>query len=217
MTDPVRRIDGARMPKINNIPETGIDYANLEAHPLANLLPMMEGQEKENVKADIARNGLKERIKLSGIRPDDTVGALRILDGRNRYSMLKEIGIPLTADMFEPIEFETYAKAEAYVLSTNFHRRQLNNAQKREVIAALIAKYPKETNRGLSRICGINHVTISSVRKALANPQDKKEYEACKESFQKLLAMDDKWLAEFAEEFAVELRELQELSKSEAA
>jgi hypothetical protein len=195
----------------------GIDYATLEAHPLANLLPMTEGEQYEGIKADIARNGMNVKIKLSGILTDNTSGALRIIDGRNRYKMLKELGLSLSADRFEVMNFETYAAAEAYVMSENFHRRQLNNAQKREVIAALIAKYPKETNRSLSKICGINHVSIGNVRNELKNPKDRKEYDAHLEDFRKLLAMDDKWLAEFAREFEVELRELQDLAQSKAA
>jgi hypothetical protein len=73
-----------RMPSPTpNIPETGIDYDKLEAHPLANLLPMIEDKAFEDFKADIGKNGMKEKIKLSGILSDSTIGALRIIDGRN--------------------------------------------------------------------------------------------------------------------------------------
>lgn len=212
--DPLPKAAGLTHPPA--APALVVDWANLEAHPLANLLPMMTGEEYENVKADIARNGLKERIKLSGIRPDNTAGTLKIIDGRNRYAMLKAIGAPLTEAMFEVLSFKTYAEAEGYVLSTNFHRRQLNNKQRREVIAGLIAKYPTETNRGLSRICGINHVTIGSVRKELSHDGDREAYDACKASFETLLKMEDRWLAEFADEFEVELRELQDLGRAAA-
>jgi hypothetical protein len=202
----------AAMPKNGiNIPEGGIDYAQLEEHPLAALLPMIEGSTFDLLKKDIRDQGLREKIKLWGGRSDGTVGALRILDGRNRYRALRENGHRFGGDEFEVMTFSDWASAEAYVLSTNFHRRQLSNAEKQEVIRKLIVKHPRETNRGLERIYGIPHTSIGNVRKAMANPKDKQRYERNREAFEDLLKMDDKWLVTFGEEFDVQLRELQEL------
>jgi ParB-like chromosome segregation protein Spo0J len=50
--------------------------ADLKFHPLADLFPLMEGAEFDELVADIKANGLQQNIALyQG----------RILDGRNRY------------------------------------------------------------------------------------------------------------------------------------
>ena len=41
-----------------------IDYPALTAHELANVFPMIGGQELEELKADIARNGIRVPITL---------------------------------------------------------------------------------------------------------------------------------------------------------
>src|SRR5271167_4922313 len=110
------------------------DYSTLSAHPLAGLMPMMDEQSFELHKADIKRNGLREQIVFYQ-------GA--VLDGRNRLKALRAPGITLTAEHFKEWS-GTSAEAEAYVISTNLHRRQLNNKQKQEFAQAMILKYPTE-------------------------------------------------------------------------
>jgi len=86
----------------------------LEAHPVADIMPMMEGDEYEDVKASIKEHGLKNAIVLyEG----------KILDGRNRYNICMELHIPVRAREWEggmdPID---------YVVSMNIKRRQLTPA-----------------------------------------------------------------------------------------
>jgi hypothetical protein len=45
----------------------------------------------------------------------------------------------------------------------------------------------------------------------MRNPKDKEKYEKHRSAFEELLRMEDRWLVTFAEEFEVQLRELQEL------
>src|SRR5208337_2880762 len=52
------------------------DDDGLPFHPLANLFPLLEGQDMRALKDDIARNGLQEPIALLNGK---------ILDGRNRF------------------------------------------------------------------------------------------------------------------------------------
>jgi len=62
--------------------EPAFDHDNLEAHELANLLPMIDDANFANLKADIEKNGVLEPILIfEG----------RILDGRNRYRAGKEV------------------------------------------------------------------------------------------------------------------------------
>ena len=106
------------------------------AHPLAELFPLLEGEEFEDFKRDIARNGLLEPITL--------LGGL-ILDGRNRYRACRELGIePVTVEWSGP------GDAAAYVCSRNLHRRHLS-VGRRAMIAASLATLgegrPGETAR----------------------------------------------------------------------
>ena len=57
-----------------------------------------------------------------------------ILDGRNRYRALKSLGITPAEEHFRLPG--TKAEAEAYVISTNLHRRQLNNQSEARVRAS---------------------------------------------------------------------------------
>jgi len=90
----------------------------LEFHEIANLFPLMFGEEFKEFKEDIKKNGLQEPIALyEG----------KILDGRNRYNACKELRIEA--------EFEEYKsnKPIEYILSKNLYRRQLGLWQKCEV------------------------------------------------------------------------------------
>jgi hypothetical protein len=70
-------------------PTPTYDYV---AHPLANMFPMIEGQEFENLKTSIAKSGILEPIRTyQGM----------ILDGRNRYFAGKEVGHKFTAKDFK--------------------------------------------------------------------------------------------------------------------
>lgn len=85
-------------------------------HPVADLLPSMGDDEFEQLKADIAANGLRESIWL---HPDG-----RILDGRHRYRACRELGI-------EP-HYRTWDGREsvvALVVSLNLHRRHMTSSQ----------------------------------------------------------------------------------------
>lgn len=114
-----------------------------EFHPLANIFPLIEGQEFDDLVADIRTHGLREPIMLLG---------QKILDGRNRYrasvaakvlpedlnevtaAQIKHIRQFVPAGAPEPSQDELLA----FVLSKNLHRRQLNESQ-RAMVAANIA------------------------------------------------------------------------------
>lgn len=90
-------------------------------HPIANLFPLLQGEEFEQLKADIAANGLLEAIWL---HPDGS-----ILDGRNRHRACIETGI-------EP-RFRTWkgqGSLVSFVVSLNLHRRHLSSSQRAVVV-----------------------------------------------------------------------------------
>jgi len=98
-----------------------------EFHEFANIFPMLDGEELENLRADIEKHGLVEPIVLyEG----------KILDGRNRATACEALGI-------EPVPVVEYTGDDpvAYVVSKNLKRRHLNESQ-RAMVAAKLANLP---------------------------------------------------------------------------
>jgi N6-adenosine-specific RNA methylase IME4 len=113
----------------------------LPIHPLAELFPPLDGAAFAALKADIAANGLQENITLWR-------GA--VIDGRNRFRALVELGEvtpdgkPTRDDRFMFQYFSEWSRSYpetdlvAFVVSKNLHRRHLSESQ-RAVIAAKLA------------------------------------------------------------------------------
>ncbi len=111
-------------------------------HPLADIFPLIEGSDFEDLVADIRVHGLRDKIVLHD---------KQILDGRNRYRASVAAGVlsqsldTLTAPMLK--YFHVYAPAGKgaathqelldFVISKNLKRRQLNDDQRRMVAARL--------------------------------------------------------------------------------
>ncbi len=93
-----------------------------EFHPLANLLPLMEGEAFDELVGDIQQHGLREPVVLHNDK---------ILDGRNRYLACEAAGV-------EP-RFKDYSGDDpaAYVISLNLHRRHLTASQRSMAAASL--------------------------------------------------------------------------------
>ena len=180
---------------LNFKPEPAFDYSNLEAHELANLLPMIDDANFANLKVDIEKNGILEPILLfEG----------RILDGRNRYRAAKEVG-RLSSGKFKMFE-GSYAEAEAYVFSTNFLRRQMSAAQKQDVIFKMIAKYPNESIRQIAKRCGTSHSYVQKIKDKLNEPTpEQKDFNAFCKTWD---ALSEPRRAEFVKSFAPDIRDL---------
>jgi ParB-like chromosome segregation protein Spo0J len=99
-----------------------------EFHPIANIFPLMEGEEFKVFVADIRANGLREPI---------TVYEGKILDGRNRYRAVIAAGhqYRLKDQDFKPY---TGTKPLEFVISANVHRRHLDTSQRALAAARLV-------------------------------------------------------------------------------
>jgi N6-adenosine-specific RNA methylase IME4/ParB-like chromosome segregation protein Spo0J len=108
-------------------------------HPLANVLPVMEGTDFDRLVADIAEHGLLNPITIH----DDM-----ILDGRNRERACCAAGIEATYVPF------TGDDPAAFVLSQNLARRHLGPSE-RAMVAARMAnlKWGQRADYAEGQIC----------------------------------------------------------------
>jgi ParB-like chromosome segregation protein Spo0J len=136
-------------------------------HPMANMFPLLPAEELERLAKSIEEVGLLEPIvRYQGM----------ILDGRNRFLALRKLGR-------EPREgediFELGPDVDPflYVVSKNIERRHLTAEQKREVVKALLAKYPDYSNRWIAELAKVSHHTVQAVKEeaAAATPEAKPE------------------------------------------
>jgi N6-adenosine-specific RNA methylase IME4/ParB-like chromosome segregation protein Spo0J len=115
----------------------------LEFHPLANVLPLIEGEEFERLVEDIRIRGLQEKITLyKGF----------VLDGRNRYRACKAAGFEI-----EVMNFDEYTGDDplSFVISLNIHRRHLDESQ-RAMAGAKFANMRQGTRTDLAQICAMS-------------------------------------------------------------
>jgi ParB-like chromosome segregation protein Spo0J len=174
-------------------PSASFDFV---AHPFANLFPMIEGREFESLRDDIAARGILEPIRLyQGM----------ILDGRNRYAAAKACGYKFSAKNF--VEWTgTLAEAEAWVISTNLHRRHLTAKQKQEMVRARIRKSPEMSNRQIAKLLGVSHTMVADERDRTLNPPELKRFNEFKRTWE---GLSDEHREAFVREFSVDLADLQ--------
>lgn len=104
----------------------------LRVHPVADLFPLLAGDELAELVEDIKERGLLQPIVL------DSEG--RILDGRNRYAACQLAGV-------EP-QFTTYdgPDPDGYALSVNVARRHLGTGPRAMITAVGLERQGKRHN-----------------------------------------------------------------------
>jgi hypothetical protein len=129
----------------------------LTPHPLADMFPLIDGEDFQSLVEDIAANGIRVPIMLyEG----------KVLDGRNRLRAGIEAGHRFTERDFT--QLAAGVNPEGYVISANLQRRSLDNKGKRAVIAKLIESKPGQSDRAIARLAGVNHKTVADVRDELS-------------------------------------------------
>jgi hypothetical protein len=127
----------------------------LPFHPLADLFPLMEGDEFDALVADIKARGLIERIIVYD-------GA--ILDGRNRYRACLAAGVKPTIERYEK-GCPELKDPVAWVISRNLRRRHLTPEDKIKILAQLVAAHPEKSDRKLAKEAGVSHPTMAKARR----------------------------------------------------
>jgi len=115
------------------IVERGMDNVGVddrEFHPVANVFPLLEGDQFTALVEDIQTNGLHDSIVLHDGR---------IVDGRNRYRACQESGVTPRYQ-----EWDRQGSLVAFVLSKNLYRRQLTAAQRSAVAVDLLPLLEEE-------------------------------------------------------------------------
>jgi DNA modification methylase len=105
----------------------------MEHHPVASLFPLMQGDEF---------TGLKEDIRLNGLREPVWTWQGKVIDGRNRLRACTDLGI-------EPRfrEWDGNGSLVAFVVSLNLHRRHLTSSQRAALAAEVEPMLAEEAKK----------------------------------------------------------------------
>jgi ParB-like chromosome segregation protein Spo0J len=115
------------------------------------MFPLMEGDELDELVADIRAHGLREPVVMfEG----------KILDGRNRYRACMEADVDVITKEFDGDEHA----ARAFVISANLHRRHLTAEDKRKIIAELIKAEPEKSDLQIAKTIKASPTTVGTVR-----------------------------------------------------
>jgi N6-adenosine-specific RNA methylase IME4/ParB-like chromosome segregation protein Spo0J len=135
---------------------------NYKFHPLADVLPLIEGAEFDQLVANIAKNGLLNPITIH----DDMV-----LDGRNRDRACRAAGVEPLCVTF------TGDDPAAFVLSQNLARRHLGPSERAMVAAKLatlkdgqrqVGKFAYvPTQEQAAQLAGVSERSVKSARAVL--------------------------------------------------
>ena len=109
----------------------------LEFHPVAEIFPLMEGEQYDQLVQDIRENGLRQAVWLyEG----------KIIDGRNRYRACLDAGVALQWH-----EWHGEGSLVQFVVSLNLHRRHLTSSQRAASAAEALEQLKVEAKERQAR------------------------------------------------------------------
>jgi protein gp37 len=134
-------------------------YGGLPAHPVAELFPLIEGEQFDLLVEDVKGNGLREAIML-------TADGRKIIDGRNRARACETGGVAPVYARWEGSE----AEVTAYILTKNLRRRSLTVGQLAMLGHDLLPFYKSNKKQPdvraiIGKIVGVAHSSIEMARR----------------------------------------------------
>lgn len=133
-----------------------------EFHELANIFPLIEGDEFDALVNTFRRQGLLNPI---------TLYQGKIIEGRNRYRAAKAVGYLFTAR--DLVELPPDKDPKEFVIAANVQRRHLTTDQKRDLAIRLLRERPHDSDRKIALLIGLSNKTVSTYRKELAEELEK--------------------------------------------
>jgi uncharacterized protein DUF4326/ParB-like nuclease family protein len=134
----------------------------MKPHPAAEVFPMLDEEELEELAADIKAKGLQQPLVVGELDGNPV-----LIDGRNRREACRRAGvIPdyVLLDGQDPM---------AYILSANINRRQLTRGQRAmTVIKVFATKTSHGDNRKISGLVGVSEADLSKARVVLHHASD---------------------------------------------
>jgi ParB-like chromosome segregation protein Spo0J len=114
-----------------------------KSHPQADMFPLIEGKEREELLQSIRANGITQKIAI------DKKGL--VVDGRNRMSCFIELRAMGEEVRSPNIELIADKDVTAYIMAANIHRRHLTKQQRAAIIALTTEKMSKAESIKLAR------------------------------------------------------------------
>jgi N6-adenosine-specific RNA methylase IME4/ParB-like chromosome segregation protein Spo0J len=121
------------------------------------LMPPLSAEEYAALKADIAERGVQVPVEY------DEHG--NVIDGHHRIQICAELGIVQWPRLVRHGLSEEEKRSHARCL--NLHRRHLDQAQRRSLIAAELRDVPAASDRAVAAGLGVDHKTVATVRTGL--------------------------------------------------
>ena len=133
-------------------------------HPAAELFPMMDDAELDELGADIKANGLRHPVVILGPTTADNKSVL--LDGRNRLEAMRRADVVLKWSIRRVDEDgdNGIGDPNAYVISANLHRRHLSLEQRKQLAAKILAAAPEKSDRAVANVVKLSPKTVGVVR-----------------------------------------------------
>lgn len=119
-------------------------------------MPPLTADEYTALRDSIAAHGVLEPVTV------DQHG--RIIDGHHRRRVCDELGIDCPIRVCQVADDD---EAMDLAVTLNAARRQLTQAQKRDLIRAEITRRPGDSDRAIARRVGVDHKTVGAVRREL--------------------------------------------------
>ncbi len=133
-----------------------IDIFGLPVHPAADIFPMLDGEELDELAADIKANGLQFPI-VTGRHN----GGIVLVDGRNRREACRRAGVePAVQDLngTDPLQF---------IISANVHRRHISKGQLAMAVAKILFAANNQTQHEAAVGAGVSQSRIAYAQTVL--------------------------------------------------